>query len=189
MPSRHFTSGLPTTTWIVFPDRYRQLVETAAGALETVITPQGAFLRTGGTVMPLDEARKLDIERSIMRNPVALAKTRHSEFFSARGGGESRIDDTPVELLVIDVGGETTTLALDRDSALIRRETVRSLSSAGVLGPEVALSFKEQRQVESLVYPFEVSATVDGVPSYRYRLHNVVVNGPIDESKFQRVAP
>jgi hypothetical protein len=173
------------TTWLLFPNRYRQVLVTPSGEIETVVSPEASFVRASGVTVPLAEAQRFDIERTLLRNPVALAKTRNAEGFLATGVGVSEIEGRAVDLLRLDIGGEVTTLALDRDSGVLRRATYRSINAAGVPGPEITLSFMDHRVVNGLSYPFEFSAVANGIPTYRASLKSVVIDGPVDEAVFR----
>src|SRR5262245_44332385 len=64
---------------IVFPDRYRRDVTLASATISTLLTPDGGFLIGGGQTrrFPHDETDRL--EKEVMRNPVALLKTRRDQ--------------------------------------------------------------------------------------------------------------
>lgn len=172
-------------TWIRFPDRYRQKLTLPIGDLVTVVGPEGSFFITPQGAVSLPEAQRFDIERAVMRNLVAMVKTRGNELFLATGSRGEKLDGRSMDRLVIRIADEATTLWMDPETGYPRREEYESMSSSGERLPKVTLDLSDYRTVEGLAYPFSTTANVAGKPSYSSRLERLIVNGAMDDSLFR----
>ncbi len=176
---------LQITTRIVFPDRYRQDISLPGGSLATILGPEGAFLvpSQGGSI-PLPEEQRLEIEMAIMRNPVALLKTRRDKTFMTLGAGSGESDGKRVELLTVLSGGESTTLSLDMQTGRIMRMRYTHRDAQAVEREMIEVIYSDFRPVDGLTYPFAAEGTVEGGVSFSNRLESLIINGAVDLSLF-----
>lgn len=160
-------------TLVKFPNLYRQQLKLRTGMLTTLIGPSGAWILAGDQPpLPLPEERRLEIENIILRNPVALLKTRTSELFVAfadkpAGGSAPRTDE-----LRILVGSKESLLTLDRQGLV---ESIRyDLPGARANVPnDLLVRYSNYRRVGTLTYPFSYTAEADGTVMYRVELESV----------------
>src|SRR5262245_3177288 len=78
--TRKFPGGnavdFSSTTYMLFPDQYRQDVTLPMRSLVTVWTPQGAFTDMGDGPVILPDAQRTAMEQGLRRNLVGLMKSR-----------------------------------------------------------------------------------------------------------------
>jgi hypothetical protein len=174
----------PVTTYYSFPHSFRRDVRLSAGMLGTVVTPEGAFLLGPAGTVELPEEKRYEIERSIVRNPVAFLKTRRQKRFEAAFSGTGRVGDEPVEIVRVEIGGEPTTVAISSANGRILQ--MRYLARGGAdehLGEAVAL-FSDFRRVDGLTYPFATTGHFEGKKSASTLVERVKVNEPLPGSLF-----
>lgn len=175
-----------TTTRIVFPDRYRQDTTLPGGTVSTILGPLGAFLtiETAGA-LPLPDEETATLKRTVRRNLVALLQARKEPSFSpaATLSGKEQGDSVGV-----NVGGETLTLKLDPKTGHIREADFIGSSGAGAQG-RIVVNYSDYRPVDGLMYPFALSGTFDGQPSFDSKLDSVTVNPTLADALFMPPPP
>ncbi len=169
-----------TTTRILFPDRYRQDIETPTGALSVVIGPGGAFLVAPGDEgaprgTPLPPEQRREVEISVMRNPLALLKTRRDQTFEAIFGGEEEVGGRPVELVQVLSGGVSTLLSVERETGRVVRLRFDALE----------VLYSDFRPSGRLVYPFAAEGRSEGKTTMTTSLETILVNGAMPPSLFE----
>ena len=173
LPSGGETSAKVATT-VRFPGSYRQELTLAPGKVTTVIGPLGAWVLTGKEALPLPEERRLEIENIILRNPVALLKTRGSELFVASATSD---------LLEIRVGSKASRVTLD-DRGRIASVSYQLPGPKDAAPPVVTVHYGDYRPTGSIVYPFESRAESAGAVMYRVKLDSVKLNEQLPDSLF-----
>ena len=169
------TTSAKLSTSVRFPNWYRQELVLPPGKVTTIIGPKGAWILTGSEApLPLPEERRLEIENIILRNPVALLKTRGSELFSAIANGDA---------LEIRVGSKISRLTLD-EQRLIRTITYELPGAKDAPHPTVTVHYADYRRTGGILYPFESHAESAGAAMYRLKLDDAKVNEPLADSLF-----
>lgn len=167
------------STSVRFPNLYRQELTQPAGKVTTLIGPQGGWILAGAEALPLPEDRRLEIENIILRNPVALLKTRRSELFSA-----AAVDGA----LQVRVGSKVSTIILG-DRGLIDTIAYELPGPKESLRPRVTVYYSDYRTAGPIVYPFESRAESGGAVMYRLTLGSVRVNRPLPDALFTPPRP
>lgn len=168
-------SSAKVATTVKFPNMYRQELTLPPGKVTTLIGPKGGWILTGNEApLPLPEERRLEIENIILRNPVALFKTRGSELFTASATNN---------VLEIRVGSKLSTLVLD-ERGLVDRITYELPGPAGTQRPKVTVYYTDYRPAGGILYPFESRAESAGAVMYRLKLDSVKVNESLADSLF-----
>jgi hypothetical protein len=168
-------------TLVKFPNMYRQELTLSAGRVTTLLGPSGGWILTAREApLPLPTDRRLEIENIILRNPVALLKTRQSPLFAAA----VKKDKSGAETLVIDVGTKETRILLD-SRGLIETMSYELPAPGRGPGTRLTVTYSDYRSVGSIQYPFVSSAVSDGTPMYRVALKTVQANEPLPGTVFE----
>jgi hypothetical protein len=175
-------SELSSTTWIAFPDRYRQELRLPFGSVTTVFTPAGAFVVGAERAAALPEAERVGMEDAIYRNLLAFLRTRHHVHVVVRWDGEDVVGGRTVDRIRVDVYGRSTRIAFDRATGLPSelRYPARALEGS----PEVLLSFDDFRTVNGLRYPFRTTGWQAGRKAFEGLVETLALNEDLPESLF-----
>ena len=169
-------------TLVKFPNMYRQELTLSAGRVTTLLGPSGGWILTGKEApLPLPPDRRLEIENIILRNPVALLKTRQSALFAATAG---RADKSGAEILLITVGTKETRIALN-SRGLIETMSYKLPGPGRGPGTRLTVWSSDYRSVGAIQYPFSSNAVSDGTPMYRVTLKSVEANEPLPGTLFE----
>jgi hypothetical protein len=177
-----------TTARYFFPDRSYQELKLPMGIMKTVAGPREAFIVAGEGALPLPDAERQAMLKQLNRNLVAILQARKKPGFSARVTGPATVEGKAVQLVRIDTGSDTMTLAIDPASGHILQSTAESGGGATPAGTLV-VTYSDYRPAGPLVYPFKAVATFAGQPAFTSQLDTVVVNPRLDEALFEPPAP
>jgi hypothetical protein len=183
-------NDLPVTTVAryFFPDRSYQELILPMGTMKTVVGPKEAFIVAGEGALPLPDAERQALLKLMNRNLVAVLQARKRPTFSATVTGTGTVDGEAVELVQVETGSDTLTLAIDPASGLILQTTSESGGGASAKGTLV-VTYSDHRKAGSLVYPFKAVGTFAGQPAFTSQLESVVTNPSFDEAMFQPPPP
>lgn len=174
-------------TVVKFPGMYRQELELPTGTVTTLIGPSGGWIVTGREApLPLPTERRLEIENVIMRNPVALLKTRQSELFSATASKSA--DAGGSEVLLVSVGTKETRITLD-ERGLIKTMTYDVPGTGSASAPRLTVHYSDYRSIGPVQYPFASKAESENTPMYRVELKSVRANEPLAGTLFEPAKP
>jgi len=173
------------TTWIRFPYHYRQETALPGGVVTLVVAPTGAFLEGSLGSAEIEEDQRRSIEAGILRNPIALLKTRMAYLFRAVPSPPVTTGGRRLERVLTLVGNEATTLFLDPQTGRIVRLEFpgREEVKPGKMGLK-AVVFRDFREVSGLVYPFESEGFFNGKRTFLTKLESVKVNEPMPDALF-----
>jgi hypothetical protein len=174
---------------IFFPDRYRLDLTVGTVTLSTILNRTGAFLETPQGSWRLPEGEQRELEKSVMRNPLALLKTRRDPTFDALGAAAGEVAVRQAEQLVILSGGDATTLWLEPDTGRITEMDYTIPGGGKQKAPRRrVVRFSDFRATGSLVYPFIAETADDDQPSSTVRLDSVVVDALMNAGAFEAPA-
>jgi hypothetical protein len=189
--TRKFPGGnnvdFASTTYLLFPDLYRQDVTLPMGSLVTVWSPQGAFTDMGDGPVILPDAQRTAMEQGFRRNLVGLMKARTSPGFRATAKGPGTTSTgAAVELVEVTSQGHTTTLGIDAASGRVLMAKWEGRIGAGGEPGETVTEFSDFKAVPGgLTYPYALSSVFAGNPTHSVALESVVVNGAMDPTLFE----
>ena len=172
-----------TSNFIAFPDRLRQDMVTPMGTMTSVLTPKAAFAVSPRGAQPLPDSRRADLEKSLLRHPLALLQARRQPDFKALATGTGTADGKAVELVSDERRGEVVTLALDAASGQLVSITYRGTGATGTPG-EIVQTFSDWRTVDGISYPFGYASTFDGQPQMSAKAESLAVDAPVNEADF-----
>ncbi len=182
------TLELPVVTTIVFPRWYRQDLLGPTGTLSTILGPDGAYLvgEPGRPPVPIPGQQVSEIETALMRNPLALLKTRRDATFEVVESAPA--PDTAVGQMIVLSGGESTLVSLEATTGRIVRIEYETRAPTGEKGVKLDIAYSDFREVNGLVYAFHISGVRNGQPVFVTQLEEVDVNKSVDPALF-RVGP
>jgi hypothetical protein len=175
---------VPTRTYYAFPLSVRQEITLNARTIAMASSPGGGTLFTADGDSPLDHATRLGVERSTMRNPVVLLKSRLGRGFGAALQGTESIDGEAVDRLrLTQQGNETVLLVARRDGRPV--EIRYDLIAAGGSKRSVIVRFSDWRTGSSpLRYPYLAQGREDGKPVFEVVTRDIEVDVPLSETLF-----
>ncbi len=176
------TMSARTRTVVVYPDRMRQEMTMPMGTMVTVLDGDSGFQQMGPQSRPLPDSQRADARRSLRRDPVGLLRLRASDGFVAIAAGSDEVDGAVVELVNVQLDGDSVTLGIDPESGRVRTVSYRG-SVMGRPG-EIRQVLSDFREVEGLTLPFAVASSLDGEPMVEVAVESIVVDGEIDEALF-----
>lgn len=175
---------VPTHSYLVFPDRYRQESTLENGMMiVTILTPSVAVLRVQESDIPLPEEQRNEILRNMHRNPLKLLQRRKE--IGSEVKGTTEVDGRKAVLVSLGLEADSTTLAIDAVEGDLLQ--MRFATDAGKPGEkeEMAITYSDYREVGKLRYPFVTTGTIGDREVFSSRLESVVVNGPVAEALWE----
>lgn len=171
-----------------FPDRSFQELVLPMGTMKTVVSPTAAFIVAGEGSLPLPEAERQSLLKLMNRNLVAVLQARGKPGFSTVPAGKGAVDGVAVELVTVNTGADTITLAIDPATGLILQSTSESGGGASAKGTLV-VTYADYRRAGPILYPHKAVGTFAGQPAFASQLETVVVNPRLDEALFEPPPP
>jgi YHS domain-containing protein len=180
---------------VVFPDRIRAErvmpdYEDASKVRQfaTVVTASEVFGVMGGAVRPFPNSARIEQEKEVNRRLVSILRNRKS--INAAAIGSSKVGDTAVEQVAIEIDHAVYTLGIDPVSGRILSLSARRRGPQGNFG-EFVQAFSDFRAVDGLTLPFKITATFDGQPwkEQSPTIESIAVNGKIDPALFEKPKP
>ena len=169
---------------IVLPDRMRWELALPFGKMVQVLNGDASFAETPGGAQPLPEAQRKDLEKSLRRLAPVLLRHRDAEGFSAVATGAAEVDGTSVELVHVELEGDTNTLGIDPETGRILSIRYRGSNLAGVPG-DLMQQFSDFREVDGLVLPFASVTTFNGEPMLNGTVNSSQLDGAIEDAEFE----
>ena len=175
---------IPTRTFYAFPLGVRQEITLNGRMIAMASSPGGGTLFTADGDSPLDHATRLGVERSTMRNPVVLLKSRLGRGFSAEVQGTEQIDGETVDRLRLTQQENETVLLIARTDGRpveIRYDLVAAAGSTR----SVKVRFSDWKAGSSgLRYPHLASGREAGKQVFEVVTKSVDVDVPLSATLF-----
>ena len=179
---------------IIFPDRVR-LDQTMPDYVNpsairqggVVISASEAFVITPDGRRPMRDAVRIDQERELNRRTLAILRARKGTGFKAASSGSSRVGETTVEQVGIEIEGTSYTLGIDPATGRILSLSYRRRGPAGDFG-QLTKVFSDFRAVDGVTLPFKVTATFDTQPwkEQSAAIESITINGKVDPALFEK---
>jgi hypothetical protein len=171
--------------WNVYPDRQRQEMKLPFGTMVSVVTAEGGFMVTPQGVQDLPQQRLADSRKSMRRQLLPLLRASLEEGFEAVALEEDEIEGRAVDEVQVALGGEVIILAIASDNGEVVAMTYRGPGFSGAPG-EILQLFSDFREVDGLSLPHKTDSTFDGDPYITVTATEIVVDGQVEESTFER---
>jgi hypothetical protein len=184
-------NDLPVTTTAryFFPDRSYQELQLPMGTMKTVVGPREGFIVAGEGSLPLPDTERQALLRLMNRNLVAVLQARTRPGFTATVSGTGTVDGKAVEMVKVDTGSDTITLAIEPATGLILQTTSESGGGGSSPAGTLVVTYSDYRKAGPIVYPHAATGTFSGQPAFTSKLDRVVVNPKLDEALFQPPPP
>jgi len=177
---------VPTTSSLLFPDRYLHEVSLSVGRTTTLISGKNAYLIIGRRSIQLPESEKFNVEDRILLNPVVLLRKRHDLFFEAVSEGSGEVGGRRVDWVRMQLGQRKVTwVALDAETGLICQVRYRECSLEGEAGAEIVATYSDYRTVKGLHYPYAVEVTVSGRPEFWAKTSSLLMDEGVVATIFE----
>jgi hypothetical protein len=175
---------VPTRTYYAFPLSVRQEITLNGRTIAMASSPGGGTLFTADGDSPLDHATRLGVERSTMRNPVVLLKSRLGRGFGAEVQGTEVVDGEPVDRLRLTQQDNETVLLIARKDG--RPVEIRyDLVAAGGSKRSVTVRFSDWKTGASgLRYPHVARGREEGKQVFEVVTKSFEVDVPLSETLF-----
>jgi hypothetical protein len=180
--------AVTTTARYFFPDRSYQELVLPMGTMKTVVTPTEAFIVAGEGALPLPEGERQALLKLMNRNLVAVLQARRRPGFKAVVTGPGTVGGTAVQMVKLETGADTLTMAIDPATGRVLQTTSESGGGASPAGTLV-VTYSDYRPAGPIVYPYAATGTFAGQPAFTSKLDSVVVNPRLDEAVFQPPPP
>lgn len=173
--------GMHRVAW-AFPNRVR-IEEEFSVPYGFVVRGDAGFQVAGTEIWPLETSMRAVAWRQALRQPLALLRNRNAKGFIAAAKGESKVDDTPVELLAVALDGATSTWSIDPKTRRILQTAYQA--RRGTVGDNV-VKFSDFREVNGLVLPHQRAVFFNGkaITSPEVRMERYIVNGDLKPDLF-----
>jgi len=175
------------TVLIDFPSRLRQEMSMPFGDLVMVVDDEGGFMQMPQGTQPMPDSQRRQAAQEIARNLISIVQNVGTEGFSASLAGEDEVDGKSLDLVVVETGGESLTLGVDRASGLVVSMTYRGTGFGGSPGEMVDV-YSDYREVDGVQLPFSKVSTFDGKPASSLTIDSIELDGAVEDSLFERPA-
>jgi hypothetical protein len=174
---------VPTKTYFAFPLSVRQEVVVNGEMMAMASAPGGGTAFTRDTADRLPEAQRIGVERTTMRNPVAMIKARIGRGFEATVKGVEKVEGGEADVVLLRKHGVDTVLVIDRDGRLI--ETRYEVDGNDGRKRNMVVRHADwQSLAVGLRYPFRSVGTEDGRPAFVVEIRGVEVDVPLAADLF-----
>jgi hypothetical protein len=175
---------VPTRTYYAFPLSVRQEITMNGRTIAMASSPGGGTLFTADGDTPLDHETRLGVERSTMRNPLVLLKSRLGRGFGAALEGTEQIDGETVDRVRLTQLDNQTVLLIARQDGRpveIRYDLVAAEGSTRT----VTVRFSGWRTGASgLRYPHVAGGREEGKQVFQVVTRSIEVDVPLSETLF-----
>ncbi len=169
---------------VALPDRLRQEMTLPFGTMVQVLNGDSSFAQSPQGSQPLNESQRQQLSQAIRRLPPVLLGLRDAAGFSAVATGAGEVDGTNVEMVHVELDGDTNTLGIDPQTGQILSIAYRGTNFMGAPG-EVEQHYSDFREVDGLMLPFASSTTFNGEPMLTGTVESTEVDVEVEDSEFE----
>jgi outer membrane lipoprotein-sorting protein len=171
---------ISTVTFIQYPDRYRQEMQTPQGRVVQVYADGRYWIEDARGVRDAPLSARDEIHESVQRDVTSLL-LRASDGKLTLSDADSG-DDRLAAVSVSSHGMRPVTLFIDRATGLVVRERYEAPDGGGVVEEQ----YSDYRPVDGLQVPFRTVLTRQGTPIIERVITSVRFNVPLQPSLFLR---
>lgn len=177
-----------TTTYIVYPDRFRVDAQVAGATIAQTFNAGQAWVRDPSGVHEAPPPMRADFAASVQRDTIPLLIAAAEGRLSVRRLPDE--GDAGRVLRVFELSGQGVTspvkVSLDQTDMIVRLAYTTPGPTARPI--QVEERFSEYRSVEGVQVPFHAELRHNGKPVLERNLTDVKVNQPVDVAMFERPA-
>jgi zinc protease len=178
---------IPMETVIVYPDHLHAEMQSPAGTMDIVVTPDAGFMAVPGQGMrDFPASQKAETLEQIKRDPIFIAS--HSKdsnvFFWAEG--TEKVGDIETRIVEVNAAGAPIRWYVDPQSGRIVKETYPTLSQSGPVRGETDLD--EWKPLSGLTLPTVRHNKQNGEDSSTATYTALEINPTVDPKLFEKPA-
>ncbi len=174
-------------TVVVYPDHLHAEMQTPAGTMDVVVTPEVAFMTIPGQgLRDFPASQKAETLEQIKRDPIFIAA--HSKdanvFFHAQGS--EKVGDIEARIVDVNAAGAAVRWFVDPQSGHILKETYQTLSQSGPVPGETDMD--DWKSTNGLTIPFLRHNKQNGQDSSTSEYSALEINPAVDPKLFEKPA-
>lgn len=175
---------VPTRTYYAFPLSVRQEIVLNGRMIAMASSPGGGTLFGAEGDSPLDHATRIGVERTTMRNPLVLLKSRLGRRVAAEVQGSEDVDGETTDRVILAQQDNVTTMLIGRSDG--RPVEIRyDLVAADASRRSVHVRFADWKTGPSgLRYPHTARGRENGKPVFEIVTRKVDVDIPLSATLF-----
>ena len=174
-------------TVIVYPDHLHAEMQTPAGTMDVVVTPDAAFMAVPGQgIRDFPASQKAETLEQIKRDPIFIASHAKDPNVFFRAEGTEKIGGTDARIVDVTAAGTAIRWFVDPQSGYILKETYRTLSQGGPVQGETDMD--NWKSVNGLTVPFMRHNKQNGEDSSTSEYTALEINPPVDPKLFDKPA-
>ena len=174
-------------TVIVYPDHLHAEMQTPAGTMDVVVTPDAAFMAVPGQgIRDFPASQKAETLEQIKRDPIFIASHAKDPNVFFRAEGTEKVGGTDARIVDVTAAGTAIRWFVDPQSGYILKETYRTLSQGGPVQGETDMD--NWKSVNGLTVPFMRHNKQNGEDSSTSEYTALEINPPVDPKLFDKPA-
>lgn len=172
------------TLYTVYPDKFRQDMNTPQGEMNVIFDGKAGFLLSGMGNQPLPPELTNSFKDSIFREiPFLLTHLTQNDASIHYAGTEEVQDETAAVLQVKQPSGETLKIFISEASHYVVKLAFREIGQGVVVNKENI--FTDYRDVNGVKIAYQVVQNVNGAHYSEARLDSIKLNADLEESLFE----
>ena len=174
-------------TVIVYPDHLHAEMQTPAGTMDVVVTPDAAFMAVPGQgIRDFPASQKAETLEQIKRDPIFIVSHAKDPNVFFRAEGTEKVGGTDARIVDVTAAGTAIRWFVDPQSGYILKETYRTLSQGGPVQGETDMD--NWKSVNGLTVPFMRHNKQNGEDSSTSEYTALEINPPVDPKLFDKPA-
>ncbi len=166
---------------IVYPDKQAALIKMPQGRVLTVVTPNDAFLVTGGQAQDLPPDQRASLDAALKHDPINVLQHLNDPNYVFVATGQQQVDGVQATVVDVEAAGIPTRWWIGADGRLLRER------SNGEGGKMETMIYSAWKTFDGLQYPTKYDVLNDaGQPRMTMTLTGMQVNPVINPSLFLR---
>lgn len=172
--------------YILYPDKYRQDVNTPQGEFSLIYDGEAAFASSMMGTQPLPPEISTSLKDSLFRDPIQLLEhLSQNESAQVQFAGSEDVNGTPTSIIVTEQpSGEMLKIYISEETNYIVKLVYRETEQGVTLNKENIYS--DFRDVDGIKVAYSFVQNIDGKEYIDSRITSVKLNTEIDVSLFEK---
>jgi zinc protease len=172
-------------TVIVFPDHLHAEMQTPAGIVNIVVSPDVAFMAVSdGGIHDFPASQKAETLEQIKRDPIFIASHSKDPNVFFRAAGTEKVGDIDARIVDVNAAGAYIRWFVDPQSGHILKETYRTLSLDGPVQGETSMD--DWKPVNGLNIPLLRHNKQNGEDLSTSKYATLEINPTVDPKLFEK---
>jgi len=174
-------------TVIVYPDHLHAEMQTPAGAMNIVVTPDAAFIAIPGQGMrDFPASQKAETLEQIKRDPLFIASHWKDPDVFFNAGGTEKVGNIDARIVDVNAAGAAIRWFVDPQTGHILKETYMTLSQEGPAQGETDMD--NWKPISGLTLPLTRHNKQNGEDSSTAEYTAIEINPTVDPKAFDKPA-